>query len=107
MPKRFNGVVNLDVRDSVNVQHFRRDLYAALAARDPKPSIVLIDASRRYLFEFTAHQIVRDMVADHPRPGLRDLDRTSARRGRRGNQPLYLCHRTSRGSAVSNHFRCD
>jgi hypothetical protein len=35
-----------------------------LAARDPKPSIVLIDASRRYLFEFTAHQIVRDMVAD-------------------------------------------
>jgi hypothetical protein len=47
-----------------NVQHFRRDLYAALAARDPKPSIVLIDASRRYLFELTAHQIVRDMVAD-------------------------------------------
>jgi hypothetical protein len=25
---------------------------------------VLIDASRRYLFELTAHQIVRDMVAD-------------------------------------------
>jgi SulP family sulfate permease len=47
-----------------NVQHFRRDLYAALAARDQKPSIVLIDASRRYLFEFTAHQIVRDIVAD-------------------------------------------
>jgi hypothetical protein len=35
-----------------------------LAARDPRPSIVLIDASRRYLFEFTAHQIVRDVVAD-------------------------------------------
>lgn len=53
-----------------NVQHFRRDLYAALAARDPKPSIVLIDASRRYLFEFTAHQIVRDMVADLRAQGL-------------------------------------
>jgi SulP family sulfate permease len=53
-----------------NVQHFRRDLYAALAARDPKPSIVLIDASRRFLFEFTAHQIVRDMVADLRAQGL-------------------------------------
>jgi sulfate permease, SulP family len=47
-----------------NVQHFRRDLYAALEARDPKPSIVLIDASRRYLFEFTGHEAVREMVAD-------------------------------------------
>jgi len=53
-----------------NIQHFRRDLYAALAARDPKPSIVLIDASRRCLFEFTAHQIVRDMVADLRAQGL-------------------------------------
>ena len=53
-----------------NVQQFRRDLYAALAARDPKPSIVLIDASRRFLFEFTAHQIVRDMVADLRAQGL-------------------------------------
>lgn len=47
-----------------NVQHFRRELYAALDARDPKPSIVLIDASRRYLFEFTAHEATRDIVAD-------------------------------------------
>jgi MFS superfamily sulfate permease-like transporter len=47
-----------------NVQHFRRELYAALDARDPKPSIVLIDASRRYLFEFSAHEATRDIVAD-------------------------------------------
>ena len=52
------------------VQHFHRDLYAALAARDPKPTIVLIDASRLYLFEFTAHEAIRDLVADLRDQGL-------------------------------------
>jgi MFS superfamily sulfate permease-like transporter len=52
-----------------NVQHFRRELYAALDARDPKPSIVLIDASR-YLFEFSAHEATRDIVADLPGRGF-------------------------------------
>jgi sulfate permease, SulP family len=53
-----------------NVQHFRRDVYDAVKKRDPKPSIVLIDASRRYLFEFTAHEAVGEMVANLRDQGL-------------------------------------
>jgi sulfate permease, SulP family len=53
-----------------NVQHFRRDLYAALAARDPKPTILLVDGSRRYLFEFTANQTLREIIADLRKQGL-------------------------------------
>src|SRR5688572_17325744 len=53
-----------------NIQHFRRDLYAAVATKDPRPSIVLIDGSRRYLFEFTAHQALREMIADLRDQGL-------------------------------------
>jgi hypothetical protein len=73
----------------------------------PKPSIVLIDASRRYLFEFTAHQIVRDMVADLRAQGLEIWVVLPARRGRRGNQALQARFRVGRGATVSDRFRCN
>jgi MFS superfamily sulfate permease-like transporter len=67
-----------------NVQLFRREVQAALAARESRPTILVFDASRLSLFEYTAHQAVRDTVSDlrtqGSRSGLSFLQGTPRRR---------------------------
>jgi MFS superfamily sulfate permease-like transporter len=53
-----------------NFQHFRRDVYAALAANDPRPTVLLIDGSGLFIFEFAGHQALREMIADLRSAGL-------------------------------------
>ena len=67
------GMVVIRPRSDIyfaNVQRFRRDVERAVAASDPKPSVVLIDGSGLGLFEYTAHQVMADLAADLRRRGI-------------------------------------
>jgi sulfate permease, SulP family len=67
------GLLMLRPRSDIhfaNVQHFRREVHAAIDAAPVRPVVVLFDGSRLAIFEYTAHQSVRELVDELRAEGI-------------------------------------